>query len=173
MKIRPGLTATVSAAVIGAALVAGAAPAHANQSDEFHITDGSNIYFLWAPAAGDQLYIANGGGGTTWQNVNGTTKSILGSNPEPVYEWQASGTSQCWTYDASNNDVDLQACTSGNTKQLFWQTTSDQFINVYASNAAGTHFCLNATHAENRAPVNAIACKSKSAPGGFDQYWYD
>ncbi len=51
-----------------------------------------------------------------WQNVHGTTKSILGSN-EPVYEWQDSA-SQCWTYDA-------------------------------------------------------IACTSKSAPGGFDQYWID
>jgi len=173
MKIRLGLVAAASAAAIGATILTGALPAHAAQIDEFHIVNsGGTFYYILGPISPNLPLRVITGGGTQFENVNGTTKSIDGSNPEPVFEWQELNTNLCWTYEPSNLEVNLQSCTPNDTEQLFWQTTSGHFINVSASNSAGTGFCLNATHAVDGDPINIIGCKSQSAPGGFDQFWF-
>jgi hypothetical protein len=181
VKLRLGLMVVATMAAIGVTLTTGALPALANQNDQFNIVNSSGIpYFMTTnndPLT--PLFVNDGGAclcGTNFVNINGTKKSINGSSPEPVYEWEEYDDSLdlCWTYVASNGELWLKHCSAGNTNQLFWQTTSGHLVNVAASNASGVDFCVNAEHATNGPPngdINVIACKSASQPGAFDQVW--
>lgn len=173
VKVRLGLMAMTAMTVIGITVATGALPAYANQTDSFNIvTPTGTPYFMQSndnPTS--PLFVTTGGGclcGAQFSNINGTSKSILGTS-EPVYEWNESGTNRCWTY--ASGAVYMQTCSAGNTNQLFWRRTNTQMVNVAASNAAGVLTCVNATHATNSAPINLMACKDKSQPGWWDQYW--
>lgn len=165
--------AMTAVAAIGITVVTGALPAYANQTDSFNINPPNSLpYFMQdnhVPNA--PLFVTTGGAcicGAQFSNINGTTKSILGSSA-PVYEWKESGTSRCW--QDVGGYLEMQLCSAGNTNQLFWRRTNTQMVNVAASNASGVLICVNATHATNGAPINLIACKTTSQPGWWDQYW--
>ena len=136
--------AMVSAAAIGATLATGALPALANQTDMFSIVagDGKAYYMTTNNVPNYPLFVEYSGCmcGTAFSNINGTTKSINGTN-EPVYEWQQPVANRCWTYMADDGNLETQPCIAGNTNQLFWQTPArpGQIINVAASNAKGSH----------------------------------
>jgi hypothetical protein len=169
--------AITAAVAIGFTVTTGAIPALANQTGGFYVNNGSSDWFMFSNnVPNNPLQVNDGGGcacGTSFQNINGTKESILGANPQPVYEWEQGTTNRCWTYDASDDSYLIEDyCSAGDTDQLFWQTSSGQLVNVAAFNETGVSQCVNATHAENDADVNVIPCKSKSQPGGFDQYWY-
>ena len=175
MKLRFSLMAVVSVIAIGATTAIGAGPALANQTDEFSIVNGAGKAYYMVTGSNPIIVEPAIMGGASFSNINGTQKSILGAS-EPVYEWQAYNVTWCWTYDSGSGNLILQPCRAGDTTQLFWQPVDGQadrqFINVYASNTHGEYYCVNASHAASGADVNVIPCKSKSDPGGFDQYWY-
>jgi hypothetical protein len=180
VKLRFGLIAMASAAAFGITFATGALPAFANQTDTFYITNAANItmYMVSNNVPNAPLFVNDGGAsdsGTDFSNINGKTVSILGSS-DPVYEWEEVGTTRCWTYEAGNSGyLETQTCHAGATDQLFWQRTNGQLVNAAASNSGGVLFCVNAVHSPAPGgtddPINVIACKSKTAPGGFDQYW--
>jgi hypothetical protein len=178
VKVRLGLMAMVSVAAIGASLATGASPALANQTDMFSVFNGKLAYYMTTNNVPNKpLFVLTSPCecGTSFSNINGTTKSINGPN-EPVYEWRQTRTNRCWTYMSNDHGyLETQPCIAGNTSQLFWQTLGHQFINVWASNIHGIDYCINASHATGVGGtsdfINVIACKSRTAPGGFDQYW--
>jgi hypothetical protein len=171
--------AIATVVAVGATLATGALPALANQTDQFNIINAAGIpmYMVSNNVPNAPLFVNDGGAcacGTPFSNINGQTSYING-HAEPVYEWQEVGTNRCWTHMADDGYLETQTCNSSNTDQMFWQTTSGQFINVASSNEHGSHYCVNAVHSTSPGgtsdPINIIACKSRTASGGFDQYW--
>jgi hypothetical protein len=156
-----------STLTIGAVLLAGTAPAWANQTDAFYITgpNGGTRYFLILSST---LQVHTAMIPTLWSNINGTTW-----DSRPVYEWQDDGGAHwCWTWESSNNSVIPQPCLQNDKSQLWWRTTTGQMVNWQATvDASNSNQCLNAIHLQDGSLLNAIGCKTKSQPGWWDQYW--
>jgi hypothetical protein len=183
MRIRYTRAAALasSAITVGAVLLAGSVPAFANETETFYVINaaGTPMYMVSNNDPSTPLFVSDGGAsetGTDFSDINGTKEPIDGGSPAPVYEWEELNSNRCWEYDASDSGyLFMVTCSPGNANQLFWSRTNGQIVNVAASNAAGTLFCVNATHSISPGgtgePINVIACKSKTASGGFDQYW--
>lgn len=170
MRVKFGLMAISSAAVVVATVFTGAVPALANQTDQFHITNGNTSYYMLSTNVPGQPLKVTTGGGTEFSNVHGATWSYKGGS-RPVYEWEQGITNRCWAYNSTNGDLVQHTCSAGDKSELFWINTAGQIINEAATLSKGTDYCVNVTHAVIGAPINVIGCKSRSAPGGFDQYW--
>ena len=169
MKITRARVALASALAIGTVLLAGTAPAYANQQVSFYVTSatGGTRYWL-VPNSIGQVIISTPIIPAQWSNINGTTWI----NNRPVYEWQnTNGTGLCLTWEGAGIQTRVTPCQKGNTTQLWWQN-NNHLINVKATNQSTTNQCLNAEHLQIGSPVNVIGCKSKSQPGWWDQVWY-
>jgi hypothetical protein len=161
-----------SAIAIGAVLLAGTAPAFANQTDMLYITNLSNSRYYLVDVDGYADVSQPINGGNDFSNINGTTWSYDGGS-RPVYEWtfdDPSGDgSSCLTADGSSH-LEILPCKAGEHDQLWWQNSAGQFIN-WGATGTGSDQCMNAEHAEDGGNLNVIGCKSKSQSGWFDQYW--
>jgi hypothetical protein len=170
VRTKLGLMAIASTAVIAAMVFTGAVPALANQTDQFHITNGNTSYYMLSVNVPNQPLKVTTGGGTAFSNVHGATWSYQGGS-RPVYEWEQGTTNRCWSYNSANGALVQNTCSAGNKNELFWINTPGQIINEAATLSKGADYCVNVTHAVPGATINVIGCKSRSAPGGFDQYW--
>jgi hypothetical protein len=168
LKLTRAKVALASALAIGAVL-AGTAPAWANQTDAFYITgpNGGTRYFLIYTV---DIQVHTAMIPTLWSNINGKTWSFEGGS-RPTYEW-TKGNGWCWTWQGSGQSVIPQPCLQNDTAQLWWRNTAGQFINWRATvDANNSNQCLNAIHLQDGSMLNVIGCKNKTQSGWWDQYW--
>jgi hypothetical protein len=162
MRIRhAGAVLASSAIAISAAALTVAAPAYA-ATDQFYVTTPSGAHYYLVLSGRDAIVEGSSG------NFFLTDQDDQKWGSRPVYEWAENGL--CLASNGVDEQVSMQPCATGasNPNQLWW-SSNGYLLNYGAS--SGTSECLNASHAEDGAAVNVIACKDSSQPGYFDQLW--
>ena len=173
MRIPRAWAALASTIAIGAAVLAAAAPAYANQTDAFYIRNstgtGQRLFLITTDGLPEVDTVAIP---PFWSNINGETWSVAGGS-RPVFEWQSdAGAHWCLTSAGSGQPLIMQPCRAADNAELWWQTTNGQFVNVEATDDNNNVAqCMNADHFEIGSRVDVLACKSKSQAGWWDQFW--